>query len=59
MLLLFSNESHTATLHSEYLAIACVVYDDQAIPSAKVQIIIVNRHLIIKKMYKNNILMDN
>ena len=37
-MLLFSNENHTATLHSEYPAIACVVYNDWRYLIAKIRI---------------------
>ena len=37
MLLLFTNENHTATLLSEHPAIACVVYNDWRYLIAKIR----------------------
>ena len=45
-MLLFTNENHTGTLHSEILVFTSVVYDGLPILAAKIQIKIENNHII-------------
>jgi hypothetical protein len=53
VLLFFPLKSHRHSALREP-ALACAVYDDWQILGAKIHILFVNRHFIIKKMYKNN-----